>query len=219
MAGTSYSKVYRRAITEFKDPTLKRLLDEEPIMFSQVMYNFLENAIGMFTNPVQAKKRIGERKEPHLYYNQISGNGEQTTFELNDYPNTSQIEDCIVEFKVNGESVKGEYNEENHTATFQVAVPINVDAFVQIYYVGNWDKVLYPQEEYILAEFIMAAWSEYIQNDKLDIVRLLGDTDFKLTAVSSTTSAKSNWNIVNRETATKRMNKYAWDCQFSGMYK
>lgn len=56
----------------------------------------------------------------------------------------------------------------------------------------------------------MACWSEYIMNDKLDIIRLLGDTDFKLTANGTTTTSKFNWNIVNRETVTKRMNHYAW---------
>lgn len=218
MAGTSYSRVYKRAITEFKDPTLKHLLDEQTIMFYQVMYNFLENAISLFTSPAKASARVNDRVKPQLFINQISGDGETTTFELTEYPSNSLLDDSVFEYRVNGEKVNGTYDSETHTATVPYAIPENTEASVEIYYVGNWNVELYQREEYILAEFLMSCWSEYIQNDKLDIVRLLGDTDFKLTSVSSATSAKSNWNIVNRETATKRMNKYAWDCQMSGVY-
>lgn len=218
MTGTSYSKIYRRAITEFKDPTLKKLLEDQTIMFYQVMYNFLENAIGMFTSPIQTRKKLTNRQMPHLFSNQILGDGESTKFTLSEYPSSSMVEDCIFEYKIDGHSVNGEYFPEDSTVVFPYAIPENTEASVEIYYVGNWNGTLNDREEYILSEFVMACWSEYIQNDKLDIVRLLGDTDFKLTAVSSTTSAKSNWNIVNRETATKKMNKYAWDCQMRGVY-
>lgn len=64
MAGTSYFTIYKRAITEFKDPTLKNLLDNDTVMFSQVMYNFLENAISLFTNPIPAQKRVNDRVPP-----------------------------------------------------------------------------------------------------------------------------------------------------------
>ena len=65
----------------------------------------------------------------------------------------------------------------------------------------------------------MVCWAEYVENNKLDIDRLLGDTDFSLTSNSTTTQAKTSWYVVNRETASKRMNKYAWDSAILGTYK
>lgn len=219
MTGTSYSKIYKRAITEFKDPTLKNLLENNTIMFSKVMYNFLENAISMFTNPIPVQIRLAKRQSPKDYYNYFLGDGVKATFTLTDYPDEEYIEDCIFEYKVDNNNVSGTYNPQDNSVTLDLTPPEGISIEVDIYYVGNWDIELYPMEEYILAEFIVAAWSEYIQNDKLDIIRLLGDTDFKLSSVANTTTSKYNWNIVNRETATKKMNKFAWDAQIQRLYK
>lgn len=216
--GTSYTEVYKRAITEFKDPAIKNLFDNETIMFCQVMYNFLENAISLFTSPKAAQLRVSNRISPQLYSNLFTGNGTQTQFVLVEYPTDNQLNDCIFSYKVNDISVTGTYDSVSHTVSLSAPPALNDSIEISIYYVGNWNIDLYDMEKYILSQYILSCWSEYIQNDKLDIVRLLGDTDFKLTAVSSTTTAKSNWNIVNRETATKRMNKYAWDAVYMRIY-
>lgn len=218
MAGTSYFTVYKRAITEFKDPTLKNLLENDTVMFSQVMYNFLENAISLFTNPIPAQKRVNDRVPPKFYSQTFIGDGSNKQFTLTDAPDASLIDDCLFEYTVDGNKVKGVYTDGIPTVTLDPAPFDGAEVIVNIYYVGNWNVNLYPMEEYILSEFIMAAWSEYIQNDKLDIVRLLGDTDFKLTSVSSATTSKSSWYIVNRETVTKRMTKYAWDAAIQRLY-
>ena len=235
MAGTSYFTVYKRAITEFKDPTLKNLLENDTVMFSQVMYNFLENAISLFTNPIPAQKRVNDRVPPKFYSQTFIGDGSNKQFTLTDAPDASLIDDCLFEYTVDGNKVKGVYTDvaggevgkaivgKSHTKGIPTVMldpaPFDgAEVIVNIYYVGNWNVNLYPMEEYILSEFIMAAWSEYIQNDKLDIVRLLGDTDFKLTSVSSATTSKSSWYIVNRETVTKRMTKYAWDAAIQRLY-
>lgn len=235
MAGTSYFTIYKRAITEFKDPTLKNLLDNDTVMFSQVMYNFLENAISLFTNPIPAQKRVNDRVPPKFYTQTFKGDGSTNQFTLTDAPEASLIDDCLFEYTVDGNKVDGTYSaipggvvgeaivgsthtEGTPTVTLEPTPCVGSEIVINIYYVGNWNVNLYPMEEYILAEFIMAAWSEYIQNDKLDIVRLLGDTDFKLTSVSSATTSKSSWYVVNRETVTKRMTKYAWDAAIQRLY-
>ena len=219
MIGTSYFDVYKRAITEFKDPTLANLLKNDTVLFSQVMYNFLENAISLFTNPIGAQKRINDRVAPQLFENTFTSDGTTATYTLTNLPEIDLLPECLFEYKVDGSPVGGSFNSEDNTATLDQIPYVGSSVEVNVYYVGNWNVVLYPMEEYILSEFIMASWSEYIQNDKLDIIRLLGDTDFKLSSVSTTTTAKSNWNIVNRETAIKRMNKYAWDSQIQRIYK
>ena len=102
---------------------------------------------------------------------------------------------------------------------FNTFPPESSNIIISIYYIGKWNVVLYDEEAYILSQFIVACWSEFINNDKLDIIRLLGDTDFKLSSNGTTTQAKTSWNIVNREVVDKRMNKYAWDCVSSKRYR
>ena len=219
LIGTSYFDVYKRAITEFKDPALKNLLENDTVMFSQVMYNFLENAISLFTNPVAAQLRINNRQEPQTFNNSFVADGTTNEFALTNLPDSSLYDECLFEYAINNNIVSGTFNSETNTVTLSQTPQEGDNVNIVVYYVGNWNVELYPMEEYILSCFILAAWSEYIQNDKLDIIRLLGDTDFKLSSVSTTTTAKSNWNIVNRETAIKRMNKYAWDSQIQRIYQ
>ena len=219
LLGTSYFDVYKKAITEFKDPALKNLFDNDTVMFSQVMYNFLENAISLFTNPIGAQKRINDRVPPALFENTFTSDGTTATFVLTNLPDSSLYDDCLFEYRVDDALVSGSFDIETNSATLDQIPYVGSNVVITVYYVGNWNVELYPMEEYILSEFIISSWSEYIQNDKLDIIRLLGDTDFKLSSVSTTTTSKSNWNIVNRETAVKRMNKYAWDSQIQRIYQ
>ena len=218
MEGTSFFEVYKRAITEFKDPTLKALLDNNTILFSETMYNFLKNAISLFTNPLKVAQRIHNISEPYTMTNNFTSDGITNTFVLTEYPEDDVLDDCIFEIRVNGEPFDAEYIKEEHSVKFNSELPESSDIVISIYYTGGWNIKLYDEEAYILSQFIVACWSEFITNDKLDIIRLLGDTDFKLSSNATTTQAKTHWNIVNREVVNKRMNKYAWDCMCSGRY-
>ena len=226
MNGTSYFEVYKRAITEFKDPTLKALLENNTILFSETMHNFLVNAISLFTNPLKASQRLHDVDEPYILENNFISDGTTNTFVLEKYPgydsdDTENIDydDFIFEYRIDGEITHATYTEETHSVTFDDIPLPSSNISVNIYYIGGWNVKLYDEEAYILSQFIVACWSEFIANDKLDIVRLLGDTDFILSSNATTTQAKTHWNVVNREVVTKRMNKYAWDCLSMGRYR
>ena len=219
MEGTSFFEVYKRAITEFKDPTLKALLENNTILFSETMHNFLLNAISLFTNPLKAAQRIHDVTEPYTLTNTFVGDGAIDTFVLSEYPSDEVIDDCIFEYRVDGELVNAEYIKDDNSAKFSEIPPESSNISILVYYIGKWNVTLYDEEAYILSQFIVACWSEFINNDKLDIIRLLGDTDFKLSSNATTTQAKTHWNIVNREVVDKRMNKYAWDCVSSRRYR
>lgn len=218
MEGTSFFEVYKRAITEFKDPTLKALLENNTILFSETMYNFLQNAISLFTIPTKASERVKNISEPYTLENAFVADGITNEFILTSYPEEN-IDDFIFEFRINGEILDAEYIEETHTVRFEQVPTPSSDISVNIYFIGGWNTTLYNEEIYILSQFIVACWSEFIANDKLDIIRLLGDTDFNLSSNATTTQAKTHWNIVNREVVDKRMNKYAWDCVTNKRYK
>lgn len=220
MVGTPFFDVYKRAVTEFKDPTLKKLLDSKTILFCETMYNFLENAIELFTNPAMARKRVRDFQSPEDYNTQYISDGASTIITLLESPPEELVPYSIVEAinKTTGIVVDGVYDPIANTFTILEPLPINEVLNIEIYYIGNWNLKLIGEEEYITSQFIVSCWSEYINNDKLDIIRLLGDTDFKLTSNSSTTTSKTKWNIVNREVATKRMSKFAWDAKSLGVY-
>lgn len=211
MSGTSYYTIYKKAVTEFKDPTLNKLLEQQSVLFFEVMYNFLENAIPLFTNPTISRKKIRNNIQPQNFVNEFIGDGITSQYLIQNHPQSKDMDNTIIEITVNDEPASAQYDELTNTVLFNDIPSEGSNIKVQLYYVGSFVETLNYDEEYILSQFIVACWSEYIANDKLDIIRLLGDTDFKLTQNSTTTQAKTQWNIVNKETVIKRMNKYAWD--------
>ena len=214
MTGTQYYDIYKRAITEFKDPSLKKMFSENQIMFFEVMYNFLENAIPLFTNPAKTKKKLKDRAEPELFENEIVGNGSDSEFTITNFPDQSLNENTIYNVSIDGIQSQCEYDEQEHKIQFVTPPPNQQKINFDLYTIGYFSNELIDDEEYILQQFIVACWQEYVNNDKLDIIRLLGDTDFKLTSNANTTTQKVGWNIVNKETVIKRMNKFAWDVQW-----
>ena len=218
MTGTCYFEIYKRAVTEFKDPTLKKLLNNNSILFSETMYNYLENAISLFTTPYETVKRLALRTNPTNNTEQFTCDGTQNEFLLTNPPDVDLIDFYLFEYRVNGTKVVGEYNSNTNTVTLAETPENGAILTVETYYMGNFEKVLHDEEIYILSLFIVACWSEFISNDKLDIIRLLGDTDFKLTSNSSTTTAKTAWGVTNIERVNKRMSKYSWDCLYRGKY-
>lgn len=214
MTGTQYYDIYKRAITEFKDPSLKKMFSENQIMFFEVMYNFLENAIPLFTNPAKTRKKLKNRTEPDTFQNQFSGNGQDQQFTVTNFPDQSLNDNVVYSCLIDGASSEYQYDEDQHLLSFTTPPQAGQDIQFDIYVIGQFNEELIDDEEYILQQFIVACWQEYVNNDKLDIIRLLGDTDFKLTSNANTTTQKVGWNIVNKETVIKRMNKFAWDVQW-----
>lgn len=218
--GTPYLAVYTRAITELKDPHIKALFNNDEVLFNQVMYNFLENAISLFTNPIKVVARLQKRKDPYILTSSFTGDGVTDKFILEDKPDSSDdIDNFVYKFMVNNEPVQGEYDYMSNSVKLTNIPPINSSVEIYVYYTGEFEIDLFEQEIYVLSQLLVSCWSEYVANDKLDITRLLGDTDFKLTSNATTTTAKVGWNIVNRETAIKRMSKFAWDAQMMRLYR
>lgn len=219
MPNTSFSEIYSMAITELKDPHLKKIYVENEILFSQVMYNYLTNAIPLFTNPFQAAMRLKKRTEPTEYSQKYSVEQVTDEFVLDVPVPEEELENTIFVCLVDGERMDGKYNAETSTFTTETEVTAGSIVDISYYYTGEFLLQLYDQEKYILSQWVAACWSESENNDQMDIARLLGDDDFKLSSNATTTQAKVTWNIVNKETAMKRMSKFAWDASMLGLYR
>lgn len=183
------------------------MLDNNTILFSEVMYNFLENAIARFITPKQAVGRIGDRIVPQTSEESFTGDGATQSFQLQNPP--ADTNDVIFESYINGEKVNSTYID--GYINFDIAPPMDSKIDTIWYYMGTFNSTLPEREEYILAQFIVACWSDFITNDKLDIIRLLGDTDFKLTSNATTTQSKVSWNISTMEKVKKEMARYSWE--------
>lgn len=219
MTGTSYLEVYTSAITEFQDPQLKALYENDIMLFTQVMGNFMLNAISLFSKPVGVRKRLSKKKSPYKLSESFTGDDCSKHFYLKTILDKNDVEYCLFTITDNGKKYKVDYDVDNNCIVLPFTPTLGEEFVLSIYYVGAFELTLYSEEIYILSQWLMVCWSEYVQNNKLDIDRLLGDTDFKLVSNSTTTTAKTGWYVVNRETTTKYMSNYAWDCAVTGRYK
>lgn len=216
---TSFLEIYNMAIAELKDPQLKATLAQNPVMFCKVMYNFFVNAISLFTNPLAVADRLSKRDEPVYHSDTFTGDGNAVTFTFSVLPDADKIDNVVYCYEAGDEYVSGDYDQTTGTVTFQQPPDYGVPVVIGWYYIGQFDIQLLEKEKYILSEWVMVCWSEYVNNNRLDIDRLLGDGDFKLPSNATTTNAKVNWFVVNRETVTKHMSKYAWDAAIKKVYK
>lgn len=216
---TSFLEIYNMAIAELKDPQLKATLAQNPVMFCKVMYNFFVNAISLFTNPLAVADRLSKRDEPIYHSDTFTGDGNTATFTFSVLPEADKIDNVVYCYEAGDEYVAGDYDQTTGTVKFQQPPDYDVPVVIGWYYVGQFDIQLLEKEKYILSEWVMVCWSEYVNNNRLDIDRLLGDGDFKLPSNATTTNAKVNWFVVNRETVTKHMSKYAWDAAIKKVYK
>lgn len=217
--GTPFLEIYNMAIAELKDPQLKATLTQNPIMFCKVMYNFFVNAISLFTNPLAVTERLSKRDEPEYHSDVFSGDGETSTFTFSVLPPSDKLDNVVCCYEDGNEYVDCQYDTETGIVTFPTVPQNGVRVVIAWYYTGQFDIELFDKEKYILSEWVMVCWSEYVNNNRLDIDRLLGDNDFKLPSNATTTNAKVNWFIVNRETVTKHMSKYAWDAAIKKVYQ
>lgn len=216
---TSFLEIYNMAIAELKDPQLKATLAQNPIMFCKVMYNFFVNAVSLFTNPLAVADRLSKRDEPIYHSDTFTGDGNTVTFTFSVLPDADKIDNVVYCYEAGDEYVPCDYDQTTGTVTFQQPPDYGVPVVIGWYYIGQFDIQLLEKEKYILSEWVMVCWSEYVNNNRLDIDRLLGDGDFKLPSNATTTNAKVNWFVVNRETVTKHMSKYAWDAAIKKVYQ
>lgn len=219
MAGTSFIEIYTMAISEIQDPNFKMLFESNVLLFTRAMSNFMDNAIASFSRPIGVRKRLAVANQPYDLHWEFIGDGVTKEFVLFPPPSQSDLWNIVFRCKVDGKQVPVEYDEQLSAVVFQEEPEDGSKVVVECGFVGNFVHELYLEEKSLLAQWVMVCWSEYIRNNRLDIDRLLNDTEFKLTSSASSTQSKTVWFIVNRETVEKKMLQYAWEAKITGIYR
>lgn len=217
--GTSYLEIYTSAITEFQDPNLKSLYTKDIQLFTQVMGNFMSNAISLFSRPTGVRKRLSKKKSPYLIEETFFGDSVSTEIAVKSIIPSEDVDDSLFTVKTKDGKINVRYNYATNTFILPRPITLGEEYLFTDYFVGSFENELYDEEKYILSQWLMVCWSQYVENNKSDIDRLLGDTDFKLTSNAQTTTSKTSWFIVNRETVMKHMKDYAWECAIDHRYK
>lgn len=211
---TSYVNIYTRAITSFEDPTISAAYVANSLDFFKIMKNYLDNAIPLFTIPKTIQTKLITRVEPIDVIELFSGTGSLSTFVLSTTPHI----DSYFNYLVEDVTASGVYDVLTNSATITptpIAGTENVS--IESYFCGEFSNTLSDREEKILSSLLVQCWAEKEKNFLLDIRRLLNDTDFKLSAESTTIREKGNWYNSIRENVLQEMKQYSWDLYVDSM--
>ena len=208
---TSFVVIYDRAISEFDDPQITQAYTASPISFFQIMYNFLNNAIPLFNNPLSIQVKLANRTAPDGELETFDGDGINTKFFLSSTP----LADSYFEYTINSVASTGTYSSVDNSVTFPSIIPVGQQATCEWYYAGQFNDSLSDNIQRILSKLLVVCWGEKEKNYLLDIRRLLNDTDFKLYSEANSIRAKTGWYNDMREDASKLANQYAWNLKMS----
>ena len=206
---TEFFGIYSKSVGLFEDPTITNAFKKSPILFSQIMYSYFQNAIPLFNNPIKIQDVLENQNEPSGETEIFEGDG-TTTYTITTIP----VVNSLFQYIVNEVIVDGNYDSINNTITFQTVIPIGQTGSFQWYFPGDFINTLDNSVQNILARLLVLNWAEKEKNFLLDIRRMLQDTDYKLGSEANSIRSKDNW-VANMNTEAKRlMNKYAWGLQY-----
>ena len=197
-----FRDIYSKAIALFDEPKITIAYKSNKIQFSKLMYPFLRDSFALLTNPQQIAQELVSEVIPPIGQMEIfEGDGTKQIFETNLNP----PEDALLEFKIDGVVVSGEYNRESKTVDFGEVVGVNKICSFEYYSEGQFNtdlnvtnniktnKSIKAQTEDILCRLLVKAWAESKRNFALDIQNILTDTDFKLHPASAVLRSKNEW--------------------------
>ena len=80
MGKTPFFDVYEYAFTEIDDVRMSTLMDENPALFLSRCWDYLRNAIPLFTSPKGMQKKLADYSAPISSSQTINGDGTTTTY-------------------------------------------------------------------------------------------------------------------------------------------
>ena len=207
---TSFVDVYDLSINQFDSPTITKAYATSPLQFFRIMYNYLNNSIPMFNNPLTMPRILADKVIPDGEIETFVGTGLVSTYPLSSTPTVGSY----FEYTMNGVTVDATFDYNTNSTTYITNVPAGQEATTEWYFAGQFNQTLTEPQLLILSRFLTSNWAMKEKNFQLDIRRLLNDNDFKLGSEANSVRSKVNWYDEMREECAKLMNDYAWTQKF-----
>lgn len=186
MAVTNFLDVYEYAFTEIEDVRLDNLMSENPALFLRRCWDYLRNAIPLFTAPKGMQDKLKDYEQPQFDSQSFVGDGTSTAFAGS--PGMADVTILIGEVVVavlsaseaspiatqNGVS----YDFETGTIEFDVAPEADADIQVDYYTDGYFNRELSVEEIAILAKCFSVVWFNKIANTFLRTTPKIKDKNF-----------------------------------------
>lgn len=224
--GFLFSDVYTKAIALFDDPRISKAYETDRVQFSKIMYTYMQNAIGMFNNPLSVSLRLSEYNEPKGTMQIFQGDGKNNEFLLDEeFEILLNSEYCYMERDI---MVQGSIDKNKHTVIFPDVLPEGKEYAVEQYYVGEFtddfsnltlndvgNKQIVEYVKNILARLLVKAWGEEERNMLLDLRNLMQDSDFKIMSNDRILKSKNEWvNQLDTEICNQT-SKLSWQIRFA----
>lgn len=227
--GFLFTDVYVKAVSLFDDPKITAAYNSNAIQFNKLMYTYLQNAIGLFNNPLSISIRLSNYKEPKGTAQVFEGDGTTKSFQLD--PDFEILENSLYEYIEGKLTVKGKLNIETRTVEFPDVLPEGQQYYFQQYYPGEFlddfknfnqrtnqqgNNMIIDQIKNILARLLVKSWAEEERNFLLDIRNLMQDSDFKINGNDRVLKAKNEWIETLNSEVLYYQNRLAWMIRFMG---
>ena len=220
-----FKDVYVKAITLFDDPEINLAYVENFVRFEKLMYPFLQEGIGLFTNPTSVAWSLTDVTSPEGKMEIFSS--EEVTdgvVVLSTVP--KQDSDFVA--MVNGVIDKGATMSQNedgaYAITFTQPISEGDEVSVEWYFGGQFNTdfkqaatslisptVIATRVKEILALALAVQWARQEQNVLIDIKNNLTDTDFKIHSPANSIKEKTQWVDQLLFDLDTQQTKFAWD--------
>lgn len=196
METTNFADVYEYAVAEIDDVRLENLKKTNPALYLRRLWDYLRNAIPLFSSPMGMVKKLENYVAPTFDDETFVCDGQTTVFTL------STGGECIcvtndrgnvVAVIIPAESTTDRgvtYDEETHTLTFATAP--HGEIYVDLYTDGYFNFDLNIKELSILGIAFRLVWFSKIANTFLRTTPKIKDKNFNM---------DSSWGVEQADTA------------------
>lgn len=208
---TTFIDIYARAMTNFDDPRLARMQQNDLYTFCTVMHEWLQSAIARYEPNIDTMSRIAIESRAINDVQLFTGDGVTTQFTITTTPLPTA--NSIFKVWVNNSVWKQGFSYDASTGVLTLGSAPSSNSSIRVcwYTDGAFSSAITNVDITMLALGIALSWAIKTSNKLLDIDRSLQDTgDFKQHAPGATQDAKVNWVKHFEELYYRELSKHDW---------
>lgn len=199
--------IFERAFQIFDDPDLSRKYCFDQAGFQRDMLDYLIVGKNKFTSPTAITDKLLQFSKSQGMSISDSGDGSDTYIlaDAASYP-VNNGEKVGFSYKIGNKPVRGSYDPNNHSVTFERAVTPDEQWTMSWFYAGAFTADFsgcyrsdYPMDALmekvinILAYALLSAWGDKEVGRVLEVRNILTDTDFTMYSPANSARAKMEW--------------------------